>query len=61
MVSISTKNTERDAESADFFHNSNMNLGDKVKSTVHTGVFGGRLNDSDEMLVREESAKGPLK
>jgi hypothetical protein len=61
MVSIGTKNNERDAENSDFFHNSNMNLGGKVKGTVHTGVVGGILNDSGEMLVREESTNGPLK
>ena len=43
---------ERDG-SADFFANNKLNLGDKLKGNVYTGVVAGR-GSSDEELVRDE-------
>jgi hypothetical protein len=41
-------------ESADYFQNSKLKLGDDLKGTVHTGVTSGKRRSSDEGLVGSE-------
>jgi hypothetical protein len=54
VASANTGDTaiERDGI-ADFFANNKLNLGDKLKGNVYTGVVAGRGN-SDQELVRDE-------
>jgi hypothetical protein len=52
--STTATSSNRGPESADYFQNSKLKLGDKLKGTVHTGVSSGRRSSDEELVGNEE-------